>query len=262
MRGVRRLVVPSLLLVGAACADSGGQPSAGTRTLATVDVAEVADALLQDADFVADVVDAVLADPELTAALLEDAELVDAIAAKVPREVPVGVVVASVGLQVPAGWLVCDGAEVARADYPELFATLGTAHGSGDGATTFRLPDLRGRFLRGADEGAGNDPDAAGRGAAAPGGNVGDLVGTLQGDATGAPEVPFEAAEAGDHTHGSTRPSTYSSFSSGGSSYTVWNQSTSGQTGSAGRHVHDITGGDAETRPVNVAVRWLVRATP
>jgi microcystin-dependent protein len=51
---------------------------------------------------------------------------------------------------VPAGYLECDGNAISRANYPELFAAIGTSHGSGNGATTFNLPDLKtsGRFLR------------------------------------------------------------------------------------------------------------------
>ena len=61
----------------------------------------------------------------------------------------------------PGGWLLCDGSEVSRDEYPRLFAAIGTAHG--DGATTFNLPDYRGMFLRGVDNGAGNDPDGEDR---------------------------------------------------------------------------------------------------
>jgi microcystin-dependent protein len=53
-----------------------------------------------------------------------------------------------------AGWLICNGAAVSRATYAALFAVTGTAYGSGDGSTTFNLPDLRGRMaagLKGAD---------------------------------------------------------------------------------------------------------------
>lgn len=44
-------------------------------------------------------------------------------------------------LSVPDGWLICDGAAVPRAAYPELFRQIGTAYGAGDGSTTFNLPD-------------------------------------------------------------------------------------------------------------------------
>ncbi|PNU06473.1 phage tail protein [Novosphingobium guangzhouense] len=59
----------------------------------------------------------------------------------------------------PAGWLKCNGAAVSRADYPALFAAIGTEFGEGDGATTFNLPDIRGEFVRGLDDGRGIDPD-------------------------------------------------------------------------------------------------------
>lgn len=65
--------------------------------------------------------------------------------------VPVGAVLpfASDESELPDGFLLCDGAEVSRVQYSKLFAKIGIRHGSGDGTTTFRLPDYRGRFLRG-----------------------------------------------------------------------------------------------------------------
>lgn len=51
--------------------------------------------------------------------------------------------------QIPAGYLLCNGAAVSREDYADLFAAIGTIYGSGDGETTFNLPDFRGKFLRG-----------------------------------------------------------------------------------------------------------------
>lgn len=46
----------------------------------------------------------------------------------------------------PAGWLPCDGRTLARAEFPDLFAAIGTSYGAGDGYSTFRIPDLRARF--------------------------------------------------------------------------------------------------------------------
>lgn len=54
---------------------------------------------------------------------------------------------------IPKGWLLCDGKAYSRNDYSELFATIGTVWGEGDGVTTFNVPDLRGMFLRGVDGG-------------------------------------------------------------------------------------------------------------
>ena len=49
----------------------------------------------------------------------------------------------------PDGYLLCDGSEVSRARYSRLFREIGTLYGEGDGATTFNLPDMVGRFCRG-----------------------------------------------------------------------------------------------------------------
>ncbi|WP_082049803.1 phage tail protein [Thalassospira sp. HJ] len=57
----------------------------------------------------------------------------------------------------PTGWLVCDGSAVSRTDYADLFATIGTLWGHGDQVSTFNLPDLRGEFVRGFDDGRGVD---------------------------------------------------------------------------------------------------------
>ena len=50
---------------------------------------------------------------------------------------------------VPNGYLLCDGSAVSRVAYTDLFNAIGTAHGSGDGSTTFNLPNLRNRFVVG-----------------------------------------------------------------------------------------------------------------
>lgn len=50
---------------------------------------------------------------------------------------------------VQAGWLLCDGSAVSRSTYAALFSAIGVAYGSGDGSTTFNVPDAKGRFLRG-----------------------------------------------------------------------------------------------------------------
>lgn len=57
----------------------------------------------------------------------------------------------------PPGWLAANGAAISRAVYASLFAAIGTTYGAGDGSTTFNLPDLRGEFLRGWDNGRGVD---------------------------------------------------------------------------------------------------------
>lgn len=61
----------------------------------------------------------------------------------------------------PVRWLECDGANVLRADYPDLFAIIGVTYGSVDG-THFNLPDLRGRSVSGSGTGSGLSPVAVG----------------------------------------------------------------------------------------------------
>jgi len=57
----------------------------------------------------------------------------------------------------PQGYLECNGSLLNRVTYSTLFNIIGTTYGAGDGATTFRLPDLRGEFIRGWDNGRGID---------------------------------------------------------------------------------------------------------
>lgn len=61
----------------------------------------------------------------------------------------VGSIEISVSTTVPDGYLLCDGSPISRTLYPKLFAAIGTAHGVGDGATTFNLPDYRYMVPRG-----------------------------------------------------------------------------------------------------------------
>jgi len=61
----------------------------------------------------------------------------------------------------PTGYLKANGANVSRTTYASLFAAIGTVFGVGDGSTTFGLPDLRGEFIRGWDDGRGVDSGRA-----------------------------------------------------------------------------------------------------
>ena len=96
---------------------------------------------------------------------------------------PAGTIVAYGGTTAPGGWLLCDGTAINRITYSSLFDVIGTNFGEGDGSTTFNLPDFRGMFLRGADNGKGRDIDSASITELVAGGNSGDNVGSYQGDA-------------------------------------------------------------------------------
>ena len=62
---------------------------------------------------------------------------------------PVGTIQMYPGASAPTGWLICDGSAVSRTSYADLYAAIGTTYGSGDGSTTFNIPDLTGKFVRG-----------------------------------------------------------------------------------------------------------------
>lgn len=130
----------------------------------------------------------------------------------------------------PQGWLKCNGALVSRAQYAALFAAIGTRFGAGDGSTTFALPDLRGEFIRGWDDGRGVD---SGRvlGAGQVGQNASHIH-TATASNVGAHTHTLSAtAEVnGEHTH--TLSAT--AASSGAHTHTL-----SGSTDSAGAHVHN-----------------------
>lgn len=63
---------------------------------------------------------------------------------------------AGVAAKIPEGYLLCNGQEVSRATYKDLFDVIGTTYGSTSG-TTFKVPDLRGEFIRGFDAGRNVD---------------------------------------------------------------------------------------------------------
>lgn len=158
--------------------------------------------------------------------------------------VPTGVMLPFAGPsnKVPNGWLLCDGSAVSRTAYAALFGIIGTCWGVGDGATTFRLPDPRGRFLRGVDGGAGNDPDRAAR-VAADGGNAGDNVGSGQGD-------DYKA-----HTHDTG----YTTSGTGSAKYAI--STYMGQTfvGLAATTATAPAVNGNETRPKNVGVHYIIK---
>lgn len=63
-----------------------------------------------------------------------------------------GVIFPFGGTVAPASFLMCDGSAVSRTTYAALFATIGTTFGTGDGSTTFNVPDMRGRVAAGKDD--------------------------------------------------------------------------------------------------------------
>ncbi len=162
----------------------------------------------------------------------------------------VGSVKAWTASSVPTNYLLCDGSAVSRTTYAALFAKIGITHGQGDGSTTFNLPNYQGRFLRGVDNAAGNDPDKASRTAMATGGATGNSVGSVQGHGFqshnhtytansywGSGALPAQAAWCAENTNqGSATATMSTAAASGGTSQATAN----------------------ETRPVNAYVNYLI----
>lgn len=59
---------------------------------------------------------------------------------------PIGAIMLFGSDTIPDNWLLCNGQAVSRTDYQELFNTIGTTYGTGDGFTTFNLPNLQGKI--------------------------------------------------------------------------------------------------------------------
>jgi microcystin-dependent protein len=151
--------------------------------------------------------------------------------------VPPGAILEYGGATAPSGYLLCDGSAVSRVVYDRLFAAIGTAYGAPN-ATSFNLPDFRGRFARGRDAGTGRDPDAASRTESNPGGLAGDNVGSLQVDQLRL--HTHQQQTCGGGTGGNGIPAASCSFGAPSVLFTL---------GSGG----------GETRPVNVYVNKIIR---
>ena len=143
---------------------------------------------------------------------------------------------------IPAGYLLCNGAAVSRTDYAALFAAIGTIYGTGDGSTTFNLPDFRGKFLRGYLDGT----------SAALGTAQGDAIRNLEGtvyhmlsayttgySSQGSGVLRHVGAAAGPAAVGANETKLYEATLSIDASLTVPTA--------------------AENRPANYAINWIIK---
>lgn len=157
---------------------------------------------------------------------------------------PAGMIMAFGGPvgSIPTGWVLCDGRTLKRDQYSDLWNAIGTTWGTGDGATTFNVPDLLGMFLRGWSNGSTNDPDRATRWSA-HGSNSGDQVGSYQSDGIRS------------HDHGYTH---WNDWQASGSEQ---NQSGGAESRAALVPAATATTGGAETRPLNAYVMYIIKVT-
>ena len=146
-----------------------------------------------------------------------------------------GVVQLYAGSTAPSGWLICNGQAVSRTTYAALFAVIGTTYGVGDGSTTFNVPNLVNKTVRGSNS---------------------------LGKTGGADTVTLSTANMPAHTHGGgslaadsngAHTHTYALSKSSAVSKTQLNtgfyatDTTNGTTSSSGAHTHTISGSTAST---------------
>jgi microcystin-dependent protein len=198
----------------------------------------------------------------------------------IPGGTPTGLVSPFAGTVAPSGWLLCDGSAYGRTSLdpsPEvaLFSVIGTTYGAGDGLTTFNVPDLRGMFVRGLDAGRGVDPLRALGTQQAFGVELHNHTGITGGQSVGHSHAfsGTTGVDSPDHTHG------YQGYinvnagdTAGASAQGPQNKNT---TGASTRHTHAFSGttatnsvdhthtipsfGTTETRPVNVAMNYIIK---
>ena len=143
---------------------------------------------------------------------------------------PAGTVIWTARSSAPTGYLKANGAAVSRSTYATLFSAIGTIYGAGDGSTTFNLPDLRGEFIRGWDDGRGVDS--------------GRVMGSLQAD------------EFKSHNHYIGSGAILQGYSLGESGTL---RSGSGGSGSNPGYYNTNVAGGFETRPRNLALLACIR---
>ena len=162
--------------------------------------------------------------------------------------VPSGTIVAYGNTTAPAGWLVCNDAAVSRTTYARLFAVVGTSFGTGDGATTFNLPDLRDRVPLGF------------------GTNMSSLGATTTGIAASA--VMASATKSGATTATNTTGSTSATLSVGNGTFATSAKDSSTSTAvtsvNATGHTHSIPALTVDDFTVNTTlpsevVQWIIK---
>ncbi len=172
-----------------------------------------------------------------------------------PQSVPTGAVFCMAVASAPSGYLECNGAAVSRTTYSVLFGVIGTQYGTGNGSSTFNLPDLRGEFVRGFDNGKGTDS--------------GRSIGSSQSDQNKQHNhTATSTSSVTDSGHNHTIGNYGGSFG-GGSGATVFRSDASGtnssiiQNATTGITVATTTtianDGGNESRPRNVAMMYVIK---
>lgn len=166
-------------------------------------------------------------------------------AAIVASYAPTGSVTMWTTTTAPTGYLICNGAAISRTTYAALFAVLGTTYGPGNGSTTFNLPDLRGVFVRGLDNGRALD--------------AGRTIGTYQDSDNKSHDHPIY-----DAGHGHGLDIVIGSAGVGGAFMQAGpaaneTPTTRGNARLSGTGIQVLASGGNESRPRNVALNYIIK---
>ena len=139
----------------------------------------------------------------------------------------------------PSGWLICNGQAISRTSYSDLFAIIGITFGDGDGVSTFQVPNLMGKFVRSISDDASNDPDGPRN------------IGSEQSDAYKAHK--HNTVYGGTANNGNNSIATGTNMGESNYQYSLRSHSSEASSW------WTSTEGSSETRPINVALAYIIR---
>lgn len=184
------------------------------------------------------------------------ANLGGASAATLAALLPAGCVFPWGGSSPPTGYLECNGAAVSRSTFSTLFSNIGTTFGAGDGSTTFNIPDCRGYFVRGWDDGRGID--------------TGRTRGTNQASALASHTHANTLSDPG-HVHhcnigasdkgGSGNGYAYSDGAGGSTVKATYDIISDFVAATTGITITNAAFGGTDTYPINIAMMYIIKST-
>ena len=160
--------------------------------------------------------------------------------------IPSGTLLPYAGSSAPTGFLLCYGQAISRSTYSDLFSAISTTYGTGDGSSTFNVPDLRGRVVAGQDDMGGSSANRLTD-------QTGGLNGDTLGDTGGSETHTLTTAQMPAHTHTVAAQQQVSGDST--------NRGGSGQLGAAATITSSSTGGDGAHNNVQptIILNYIIR---